>query len=107
MYLFCCLLGLSKIRRGESQEGDRRRCSDICALPLSHRSLRASPPAVALSPRNTESLPIKRFLQLLVSLASEGNASPAARSMRAASKSGGGLNPGKDKLSHVTSPGTA
>lgn len=95
------------------REEKARKVTGDAAVTLVHtlsptvRSLRASPPALALCPRNTDSLPIKRFLQLLVSLASKGNASPAAWSMRAASKSGGGLNPGKDKLSHVTTPGTA
>lgn len=95
------------------REEKARKVTGDAAVTLVHtlsptvRSLRASPPALALCPRNTDSVPIKRFLQLLVSLASKGNASPAAWSMRAASKSGGGLNPGKDKLSHVTTPGTA
>lgn len=100
--LFGALQNQQREEKGRKVTGD---CSDTCALCLCPRSPRASPPVLALGPRNTATLPIKRFLQLLVSLASKGDASPAAPSMRAASKSGGGLSAGKRQIVSCYQPG--
>lgn len=100
--LFGALQNQQREEKGRKVTGD---CSDTCALCLCPRSPRASPPVLALGPRNTATLPIKCFLQLLVSLASKGDASPAAPSMRAASKSGGGLSAGKRQIVSCYHPG--